>query len=488
MKTISQTLLIALICTQLHGASQPSTLNNSANQIQIVTLHRDVDVDKVINEFGLKPRHRYHHAIHGFAAAMDTATAARLKADARIRTIEPDGRVVLCSQTPSTGIIRMGLTNFPEAHINGQDHRINVDVAVLDTGIQLDHPDLNVVQGVDLTGSGLNGNDWDGHGTHVAGIIGALDNNIGVVGVAPGVNLWSVQVVGPNDDYGNWSDVIAGCDYIATNVQIAVVNCSLASDGSPTPYDAIHQAVTNLVNLGIVFVAAAGNSTADIATGGSWGDPRNIVPAAFAEVMAVTAMDPINNYIATFCNYSNWPHDPSFVNSPGAAIDLTEPGVNILSTYTNSGYATLEGTSMACGFASGLVALYIAANGRATNAQGVYAIRQALIDSGQPQTNWGVPYTYDPDGNLEPLGIPSESWIPLPNITSATMMAQGFQLSFATVPGYTYIVQAMNSLNSSCQWTNLTSTNGSGSLTTVTVTDPTPATTRYYQLARQPAP
>jgi hypothetical protein len=145
---------------------------------------------------------------------------------------------------------------------------------------------------------------------------------------------------------------------------------------------------------------------------------------------------------------------------------------------------------MSCGFASGLVALYIAANGRATNAEGVYAIRQALINSGLAQTNWSSLYQYvgDYDFNPEPLGLPSENWIPLPIITSASMTAQGFQLSFPTVPGYTYTVQGMNSLNSSCQWTNIASTNGSGSLTTVAITDPTPATTRYYQLMRQPSP
>src|ERR1019366_6105688 len=152
-----------------------------------------------------------------------------------------------------------GITNFPVAHINGQDHRINVDVAVMDTGIQTNHPDLNVVQAVDCTGSGLNGDDWDGHGTHVAGIIGALDNDFGVVGVAPGARLWSVQVMTPTDS--NFAGFIAGCDYIAANAdRIAVANANLQGtlDGS-APYSAIHEAVSNVVSRGIVFVAAAGN-------------------------------------------------------------------------------------------------------------------------------------------------------------------------------------------------------------------------------------
>jgi subtilisin len=478
-------LLQGLLSSVSIWVGDASAALNNDSQTYIVSLRRGADQDVCAKAFSIQRRHIYRHALNGFAANLDAATAARLQHDPRVQSVEPDGRVVRCSQTPSTGIIRMGVPNFPEAHINGQDNRINVDVAVLDTGIQTNHPDLNVVQWVDMTGSGLNGDDWDGHGTHVAGIIGALDNDFGVVGVAPGVRLWSVQVITP--DHGYWSDVIAGCDYIATHAdQIAVVNCSLASNGSAVPYDAIHQAVTNLVNLGIVFVATVGNLGSDIAATSVYGNPHEIVPAAFPEVLAVSAMDPVYNYFPFFSDYSNVFHSPSFVSAPGAGIDFAEPGEGILSTYTNSGYASLDGTSMSCGFASGLVALYIAANGRATNAQGVYAIRQALINSGQPQSLWtnAYHYTYDSDPNHEPLGIPSESWIPAPNITSEAMTAQGFQISFPTVPGYTYTVQQASTLNSSNAWANLTSTNGAGSLAIVTMIDPNLNTISFYRVLR----
>jgi subtilisin family serine protease len=488
----SATARAGLGTNTLQGTNSALSANAPVVPSYIVTLKREADQDGCARDFAITRHHIYRHVLNGFSANLDAATVEKLRHDLRVQEVERDGRVVPCKQTPSSGFIRMGVANFPEAHINGLDNRINVDVAVLDTGIQTNHPDLNVVQWVDVTGSGQGGEDNDGHGTHVAGIIGALDNNIGVVGVAPGVRLWSVQVFAPGSDGAAWSDVIAGCEYIATNTQIAVVNCSLGSDGSPTPYDAIHQAVTNLVNLEIVFVAAVGNFRADIAYGGGYGSINNIVPAAFPEVMAVSAMDPVENVIAYFTDYSTLFHVPAFVNAPGAGIDLTEPGVNILSTYTNSGYATLSGTSMSCGFASGLVALYIAANGRATNAQGVYAIRQALINSGQPQSDWPTDinggYTYDPDGFFEPLGIPSESWVPAPNITSASMTAQGFQISFPTVPGYTYTVQSTGSLNMSNTWSNLTSTNGTGSLATVTVTDTNQNAISFYHVLQLPAP
>jgi len=493
---------IVIVVLQARGQPDPhlaSALGSrgvqGSNQtsVQIVTLRPGVDLDGLVKEHGLKPHHVYHHALHGFAAPMDTVTINRLKQDSRVLAVEADGRVIPCAQTVPAGVIRMGVTNFPVAHINGQDNRINVDVAVMDTGIQTNHPDLNVVQAVDFTGSGLNGDDWDGHGTHVAGTIGALDNDFGVVGVAPGARLWSVQVIGPSG--GTWSEFIAGADYIATNADtIAVVNCSLSSDGSMVPYIAVHTAVSNLVNLGIVFVAAAGNFSTDLAGNDYiYGTDDDILPAALPEVMAVSSMDPESNYFSVFTDYCGIPDPAEPVNDPGGypgnCIDLAAPGEGILSTYINSGYATLDGTSMACAHASGLVALYIAANGRAHSAQDVYLIRQTLINTGLPQSHWGPPSDGDPDSFHEPLAVPSESWVPTPTITGESITPGGFQLSFPAVPGYNYTVQCLSSLGSSMQWTNLTTMTGTGIVATVTVTDPSPdPAPRFYRLARQPAP
>ena len=465
--------------------------------ISIVTLRAGVNPDNFVAEFRLAPTHVYHHALNGFAAPTDASAITGLRQDPRVLAVEADGEFILHSQTFPTGIIRMGVTNFPVAHINGMDNRINVDVAVMDSGIQTNHPDLNVFQAVDCTGSGLNGNDWLGHGTHVAGIIGALDNDFGVVGVAPGVRLWSVQVVGTHSTA--WSEFIAGCDFISAHAdKISVVNASLGgSTFNSNPYIAVHFAVSNLVSQGIVFVASAGNSFSDI-TGddGEFGTPDDIIPAAFSEVMAVSAMDPTNDTIWTSSNGSSLPKSPSYVNSPGLAIDLAAPGVNILSTYIGGSYITGTGTSAAAPHVAGLVALYIAANGRATNAAGVYKIRQAIVDNGQSQSSWQPPYyapwgcycTLDPDGNPEPLAMPSEKWVPQPKILAVSPTVPGAQVSFQTVPGYTYTVQYCNSLAPSNQWSNLTSTNGNGSLTTVTVSDSTPSTARFYRLSRQPTP
>lgn len=497
------------VASALPGAPVPtanSVVIGTTNPppLQIVTLQAGVDVGAVIHEFNLQPKFIYRHALNGFAAAMDSATIGKLKQDDRIAAVSADAEVFLCSQTMPTGIARMGLTNFPVAHLNGQDHRINVDVAVLDSGIQLDHPDLNVYLpgSVSFADGSTNGSDWKGHGTHVAGIAGALDNDFGVVGVAPGVRLWSIQVVGPNQH--EVANLLAGLDYISLHADtISVVNASLTTRAS-SDFDVIHQAVSNIVSQGVVFVAAAGNELDDLSSDIIWGNEDDNLPAGLPEVMAVSAMNPTNDTFWSFSNYSFIRHDPSFVLSPGFAMDVAAPGVNIFSTYKNSGYTNMTGTSMASPHVAGLVALYIAANGRATNAAGVYKIRQAIVDNSLPQPQWypngqptqitanGPTYltttTGDPDSNFEPLAMPSENWVPQPKILTVSPTVPGAQVSFQTVPGYTYTVQYCNSLTVSNQWTDLTATNGTGSLTTVTVSDSTPSTMRFYRLSRQTTP
>lgn len=486
--------------------SRAATVTNRAERM-IITLRAGVDVDKVIKDFSLRPSHTYRHALNGFAVSVNSEAAAKLKRDSRVLAVEPDGKAVLCDQTYGTGIVRMGVTNFPVAHIDGNDHRMDVDVAVLDSGIQTNHPDLNVFQSVGFTASGIV-DDTLGHGTHVAGIIGALDNNIGVVGVAPGVRLWSVKVFDTSGS--DWSTILMGMDYVASNAdRIAVVNASFTSDGiTPAPIGAIEEAVSNIVSQGAVFVAAAGNAGQDLSGNDFvFGTPDDFLPAALPEVMAVSAMDPVTDTIASFSNYSYIPRSNNFVLSPGMAIDVAAPGVTILSTWINSGYAFDTGTSMAAPHAAGLVALYIAANGRAYSAAGVYQIRQTIVSYGQPQTEWnpdGEPAyfttnsvegetsvtldTGDPDGNYEPLAVASESWVPQPTFTGFTNTPSGFQLSFAVVPGYAYTLQSTSDLGGPNSWSNLSTVDGTGSVATVTLTDTNLATAAFYRLVRQPSP
>ncbi|HNS20855.1 MAG TPA: S8 family serine peptidase [Sedimentisphaerales bacterium] len=208
-----------------------------------------------------------------------------------------------------------------------------VRVAILDTGIDADHPDLAVAGGVNYAGSTSDGstnpsawNDNHGHGTHCAGIIAARNNSIGVVGVAPGAQLWAVKVLG-DDGSGYTSDVIQGLDWCAAN-GVHVASMSLGGRGTTSLKNACSRAYA----AGVLLVAAAGNESGAVS-----------YPAAYTSVVAVSATDSADR-LASFSNY-------------GRQIALAAPGVSIYSTYKNAGYATMSGTSMACPHVAGAAAL-----------------------------------------------------------------------------------------------------------------------------------
>lgn len=212
-------------------------------------------------------------------------------------------------------------------------------LAIVDTGIDLDHKDLqaNIAGGVNTINPLKTANDDNGHGTHVAGIAGAINNTIGVVGVAPQVSLYAVKVLGRNG--AGWlSDLIEGLTWCIDN-GVQVVNMSL---GSNSDNQSFHDAVTAVYNAGISQVAAAGNN------GDGYGTGTGAVtyPAAYPEVIAVTATDSTDN-LALFSSY-------------GSAADLAAPGVSVYSTWNNGYYYTLSGTSMACPHVAGVAALRLA--------------------------------------------------------------------------------------------------------------------------------
>src|SRR3989338_9038350 len=204
-----------------------------------------------------------------------------------------------------------------------------VKVAVVDTGISKDHPDLQVQGGYNAINPTKSWNDDNGHGSHVAGTIAALNNTIGVVGVGPAVDLLSVKVLSRSGS-GFLSDVIEGIQW-AMNNGAQVINLSL---GSSSGNQAMHDAVAAAHNAGVVVVAAAGNSGGAV-----------IYPAAYPEVIAVSATDS-NNLLASF-------------SSRGPEVDLAAPGVDVYSTYKGTGYATLSGTSMAAPHVTGAAALVL---------------------------------------------------------------------------------------------------------------------------------
>ncbi|PYM95234.1 MAG: peptidase S8 [Candidatus Rokuibacteriota bacterium] len=320
----------------------------------------------------------YENALKGFSASIPAAVLNAVARDSRVRFISEDRVVVAFQQTIPTGVNRINAENKTNTGAG-------INVAVIDTGIDTTHPELqpNIVGGKSCIGA-PSFRDLNGHGSHVAGTIAAVDNGTGVVGVAPGAKLWAVQVLNFLGS-GSTSTVVCGIDFVdskspAKGGPIVVANMSLGGGGTDdgncgnTNNDALHKAICQAVADGVTFVVAAGNSGADLS---------GFVPAAYNEVISVTALGdsdgqacgqgaPTSSSIDDgFASFSNF----------GSGADLNHviagPGVDIYSTYKFGGYATLSGTSMASPHVAGAAALYVANNPGATPAQ-VLAGLQAL--------------------------------------------------------------------------------------------------------------
>ena len=339
----------------------------------------------------------YKHALKGFSVTLPVQAVAALQKNPKVKYVSTDDIRYASAQSVPTGIKRIFADTNPKIGINGSDdYRVDVDVAVIDTGVDFQHPDLNVVGGVNCTSSIFfpacvtGGDDDHYHGTHVAGIIGALDNGIGVVGVAPGARIWAVKVLNKNGSgYSSW--IIAGIDWVAAHAgTIKVANMSLGGPGySQAEYDAIQGAV----NKGVAFAVAAGNED---------DDANNYSPSAFDNVLCVSALADFNGLTGggaaatcradvddTLADFSNW----------GPEVDIAAPGVCILSTYPieKGEYGTISGTSMASPHAAGALAL-LASSNKPNNATDVYNLYNQVKSTGN------YDWTDDSgDGIQEPL-------------------------------------------------------------------------------------
>jgi len=421
---------LVVLALLLSGALPATAGPGAAPARYIVVMKPGVDAGAVARGHGAAVSHIYTHALNGFAAPLSPTRLRALAVDPRVAYVEPDLVVHTCEQTLPTGVDRIDADLNATANIDGVDDRVDVDIAIIDTGIDKDHPDLYVVGGVRFytpatgppwergTLEDDNYDDDHGHGSHVAGSAAALDNVGGVVGVAPGARLWGVKVLDASGS-GYLSDVIAGIDWVTGKAsEIEVANMSLSWQGNS---GAARTAIQNSVDAGVVYVVAAANDAEDIyGSDGTAGTSDDHEPASYPEVATISAMADsdgqpggtgsstsygADDSFASFSNYSGSVVDGNPVSSAGLAIDLLMPGVDIYSTYKDGGYATGSGTSMASPHAAGLAALYIAVNGRADNATEVHAIRQALIDDGVAQDSLqGLATLNDPDGNRENIG------------------------------------------------------------------------------------
>jgi hypothetical protein len=327
------------------------------------------EVSRLLAEVGIQRNKStldnvYGNVFLGFADQLSAEELRILRQDSRVAIIEPDRPVFLepvevkegtnASQTTPWGITRVGGAV--------ESTGLSRWAFVIDSGIDLSHPDLNVNTQYSRSFVGGTPTDENGHGTHVAGTIAAKNNSYGVVGVAAGATVVSIRVFGASGQ-GSTSTIINGVDYTASVVTRGdVVNMSLGG-GASTSLD---NAVRNLASKGVYVAVAAGNSAANA---------NNYSPARVnyynssngGKVLTISAMDSQDRF-ASFSNYANPP------------IDFCAPGVSIYSTYKNGGYATISGTSMATPHIAGIM----------------------LVNNGAVRTSGYV--KNDPDGNPDPIG------------------------------------------------------------------------------------
>jgi subtilisin family serine protease len=344
----------------------------------------------------------FRHALKGYSAELSKSAVEALRNDPRVNYIAPDRKVSVNSQTIPTGVSRIGAPSRTDLKINDlDDYRVNADVAVIDTGVDPTHPDLDVYKRTDCIPTeevvkcvDNSGTDGYGHGTHVAGIVGAVDNNFGVVGVAPGARIWAVKVL-EDKGFGNESWIVAGVDWVTAHAgSIDVANMSL---GCECEQPVLEEAITNSVEAGVVYVVAAGNEAIRASEISPARNPDAITVGALADSDGKAGgegptscfedrsgnMRPLTD--DTLASFSNW----------GPAVDVVAPGVcirsavplggSLLSSSPSAEYASVSGTSMAAPHVAGAAAI-LAAGSNPESKEDVEAIGQQIAEEGS--YNW----------------------------------------------------------------------------------------------------
>ncbi len=326
-------------------------------------------------EGGFQAGLRYSAAIKGFAASLSPAQAERLRNDPDVDYLAPDKlfrasalTAVASKETVPAGVRRVRAATLTEAHTAS-----NVAAAVLDTGLDLANGDLNAASGTNCIKPGTAAKDDHGHGTHVAGTLAGRNTGAGVVGVAPGTKLYAVKVLSAKGT-GTLSQIVCGIDWVTANaaaLNIKVVNMSLngsgANDGNcgQTNADPEHRAICASVAKGLTYTVSAGNSQKDFATS---------IPAAYPEVLTVTAMTDTDGKPDGVgpAPCTEGEKDESFWTSSSYAVASTEaqhtiaaPGTCVVSTKRGGGTAMMSGTSMAAPHVAGAVALCLGNGGTA---------------------------------------------------------------------------------------------------------------------------
>ncbi|HEX9941376.1 MAG TPA: S8 family serine peptidase [Thermoanaerobaculia bacterium] len=350
---------------------------------------------EIARGFGVEPTATWGTALFGFAARIPEGRLAALRNDPRVAYVEMDRSFSLAGRGELAAVFAASVAQTVPWSVTrigagpGANEGAGVHVYVIDSGIAPSHPDLQANLGNGFaswkcTGSGCQGKSWGddlGHGTNVAGIIGAIDNGIDLVGVASRVTLHSVKVCGNFGTICDVSKAITGIDWVAKEVktrgQPAAANMSFVFPGAKTGQctasgftgsDALHQALCNATRTGVVFAAGAGNGGLDTETQ---------VPAAYDDaVMGVSATTQSNDWP----DWSGWgDNTASWTSSPSAPVTLAAPGVGIPVLTREGTIAVFNGTSLSTPHVTGAIALYLASHPQAAAYSAFLNTRAALL-------------------------------------------------------------------------------------------------------------
>ncbi|MGA5410054.1 S8 family peptidase [Streptomyces lavendulocolor] len=342
--------LAAAPTTALAADDDPAPLRTTAVPVPdqyIVTLKPGTaSAVRITQQLGVTPLHEYDRVLRGFTARLTASQLATVRGLPDVAAVEQDAVVTAgplrANRAPaySWGLDRIDQPYLPlNQQFNVNSSGSGATAYVLDTGIDYAHPEFGgrARPGFDAMGDGRNGQDCNGHGTHVAGTVGGAN-----FGVARQASLVSVRVLGC-DGKGSWGGMIAGMDWVAKNArQPAVLNGSLGGPRS----EAVNQAATALSDSGVLPVIAAGNDSVDAC---------NVSPASAARVLTVGATD----YQDRETDFSNY----------GPCLDMYAPGAAIVSARLGGGSVALNGTSMASPHVAGVATLLKARYPAATPAQ-----------------------------------------------------------------------------------------------------------------------
>jgi subtilisin len=389
----------------------------------IVEIRAGVNPRAVAPAHGVAPDFIYQKVVNGFAGHVPPGRLAALAADPRVIRVVPD-RAVSSVGKPVTGgggggqVVPEGVKRIGAAPGSLAYNGTGVGVAVVDTGVDYNHADLQPLGNGSFSAFGGTAQDDNGHGTHVSGTIAARNNAADVVGVAPAATIYGVKVL---DAAGNGSDagVIAGLNWVAANAAlvtppIRVVNMSLGREGSLNDNPTQRAAIQNLVASGIAVMVAAGNdATLEVS---------QQVPSTYPEVIAIastTAKAGTNGYkgfsgVIGADTASSFTSDGAFNSTTGIGVSISAPGetqenisragyvqsVGILSARLGGGTTSMSGTSMACPHAAGVAALIwqktLVLGQSLTTEQIRSRIRSSAVNAGSAPLNSPTSsYTFD---------------------------------------------------------------------------------------------